>query len=371
MNPFLLKGYIGPAYFCGREEEADKLITALRNQQDVTLYAYRRLGKSALLHHVGSKIQSEFFFVNIDIWGTSSINDFLKELSNGVVNSAIFNKRGLSKKLQDFIKSLGASFNFGLDGRPSLDITFQDKANAFKSLEDVLSFLNQQSKPIVLAIDEFQEIKKYDSDSVTIEAVLRTLTQRCSNIRFVYSGSEHHSMDEIFNTYNRPFYQSTRMLPLQKIDKKAYIKFIAKHFKEGKKKITNELIEQVLDITYLHTYYVQAIFNYLYSLEKIPNDWSDFERAYYPFLEEKSVFYQELPQRITAQQFKVAKAIAKVDKVSAPTGSDFLRKADFTNASSMRRAIKSLEEKQIILKEEGTYRLYDVFLEHYLKYIVR
>ena len=371
MNPFLLKGYVGSEYFCGRVNETEKIISALRNQQDITLYAYRRLGKSALLHHVSLKVKSEFHFINIDIWGTSSVRDFLKELSNGVVTSDIFHKRGLSRKLQDFVKSLGASFNFGLDGRPSIDVSFQDQSSAFKSLEEVFSFLNAQQKPVVLAIDEFQEIKKYDSEKSPIEAVLRKLTQKSNNIRFIYSGSEFHLIDEIFNTYNRPFYQTTRMFPLGKIAKEEYQEFILGHFEKAKKKIEPNLVSRILDLTYSHTYYVQAIFNYVYSLNQTPQTWQEFEEIYFPFLEEKSVFYQELPQRITPQQFRVTKAIAKVGLVSSPTGSEFLRTADFTNASSMRRAIKSLEEKQIIIKEEGSYRLYDVFLEHYLKYIVR
>ena len=368
MNPFLLKGYLEPVYFCDREVETDKIISAIQNQQDLTLYAYRRLGKSALLKHVGFKVRRDFHFISLDIWGTTSLNDFLKELSNAVVNSDIFSQRGVSQKLQDFIKSLGASFNFGLDGRPSIDLTYQDKLAAFNTLEEVLSFLNGQKKPVVLVIDEFQEIKKYDSALIPIEATLRKLTQQFNNIRFIYSGSEFHLIDEIFNTYNRPFYQSTRMLPLGKISKEKYASFILTHLKGI---VDEALVDRILEFTYVHTYYVQAIFNYIYSQQTVLNTWKDFTEVYYPFLLEKEVFYQELPERITPQQFKVTKAIAKVGLVKEPTGSEFLRNADFTNASSMRRAITSLHEKQIIIKEDGGYRLYDVFLEHYLKYILQ
>ena len=35
----------------------------------------------------------------------------------------------------------------------------------------------------------------------------------------------------------------------------------------------------------------------------------------------------------------------------------------------MHRAINSLLDKQLILKDNDVIRLYDVFLEHYLKYI--
>ena len=54
--------------------------------------------------------------------------------------------------------------------------------------------------------------------------------------------------------------------------------------------------------------------------------------------------------------------------VNSPTSSDFLRTANVKSASSMQRIIKTLLEKQVIIKEKGNYRLYDVFLEHYLKF---
>ncbi len=367
-NPFLIKGYLSAAYFCDREKETEKIITALRNRQDLTIHAYRRLGKSALLKHVENQVGKEFYFVYTDIWGTSSVSDFLREMSNGIVKSNIFSKRGIGQRLQEFIKSIGTSFTIGLDGRPSIDVIYNDQHSVFKSLEEVMTFLDNQDKPVVLAIDEFQEVKKYDSAKTPIEATLRKLTQNSQNVRFIYSGSEYHLINEIFNTHNRPFYQSTRMMQLGSIPKQEYQKFIVNHFKKGKKPINETLVEDILEYAYLHTYYAQAIFNYLFGLAKVPSNWQEFEQVYYPFIEEKGVFYAELPQRITPQQFVVTKAFAKAGKVTSPTGSDFLRLANFTNSSSMRRAVKALEEKQIIIKDGDFYRLYDVFLGHYLKF---
>jgi len=368
MNPFLLKGYAGPKYFCDREEETSKIIDSLKNGQDITIYAYRRLGKSALIHHISKKLSNDFHFIYADIWGTNSLNEFVKELTNAIIRSDIFTQRSLTKKLQDFIQSLGASFSIGLDGMPSVDLIYNDKNRIFRSLEDLISFLNRQSKSIVLAIDEFQEIKKYDNKHLSIEATLRKLTQQSQNIRFIYSGSEFHLINQMFNDYNRPFYQSTRMINLNPIEKQKYLEFIQYHFKKRKVELNVELIDQILEFSYGHTYYVQAIFNYLYSLDQPPQNWKDFEKVYYPFIMEKGVFYAELPNRLTAQQFVVTKAFAKAGKVSSPMASDFLNLAGFSNSSSMRRAVHSLESKQVIIKDGIFYRLYDVFLEHYLKF---
>ena len=370
MNPFLLKGYKSPEYFCNRDKERDKIIHSIRNQQDITLYAFRRIGKSALIRHVFYYLKNEFNCIFADIWGTTSLGGFLNELANATIQSNVFSKRSFGKKLTDFIKSIGASLSIGIDGKPSLDIMYHDKNQAFISLEELLFFLNQQRTPVVLAIDEFQEIRKY-GESIPLEAKFRTLAQKCQNICFVFSGSEHHLLSEIFSRFNKPFYQTTRMMELGKIPLHDYRNFILSHFNRGKRKIDRIVIDHILNICHQHTYYVQAICNYIYGLSKWPASVSDFENDYYEYISEKKVFYSELPQRFTTHQFSTIKAFARMGLVKSPTSADFMRMAEVKGASSMQRIIKTLFDKQVIIKDNGFYRLYDVFLEHYLRYILK
>lgn len=165
-----------------------------------------------------------------------------------------------------------------------------------------------------------------------------------------------------------PFYQSTRMVSIGKIERKDYYTFIAGKFKKAKKEIKAEIINHILDISHLHTYYVQAIANLLYSQEKIPSTVSEFDALYREFILEKSVFYSELPERLTKQQFSALKGIAKSGLVENPTSASFMEISKIRSSSSMYRAINSLLDKQLIIKEDGKLRMYDVFLEHYLKF---
>lgn len=82
-------------------------------------------------------------------------------------------------------------------------------------------------------------------------------------------------------------------------------------FKKRGKVISSEIINHILDISYLHTYYVQAIANFLYSQDKAPASISEFDFLYREFILEKSDFYRELPEMLTKQQFSVLKGIAK------------------------------------------------------------
>lgn len=367
MNPFLIKGYKSPEFFCNRTQESELLLSAIRNNQDITLFGPRRFGKSALIHHVFHQLQKEYVCVYADIWGTSSTEDFTKELVNGIISSSVFSRQKTSNLLFDLLKSIGASFSIGHDGLPSVDVIYTGRNQQFKSLEELFNFLNQLDINILFAIDEFQEIKKYDHE-VPFEGKLRSLIQKSNNIVFLYSGSEHHLLNEIFNEYSMPFYQTTRMVSIGKIDRKEYYSFIAKKFKEAEKEIKDEIIHHILEITHTHTYYVQAIANFLYSQKKLPDKIIEFDKLYREFILEKSVFYSELPERLTRQQFSVLKGIAKTGIVEFPTSADFMEVSKIRSSSSMYRAVNSLLAKQLIIKEEGKFRLYDVFLEHYLKF---
>jgi AAA+ ATPase superfamily predicted ATPase len=51
-NPFLVAGYHSPAYFCDREAETGKIVSALYNDWNISLISPRRIGKTGLIHHV-------------------------------------------------------------------------------------------------------------------------------------------------------------------------------------------------------------------------------------------------------------------------------------------------------------------------------
>lgn len=369
MNPFLLKGYRGQRYFCDRIRETENLLSAIRNSQDITLSGYRRMGKSALIHHVFQKLQKEFTCIYTDIWGTSNIDEFTKELVNGILSSKVFSKQRITDKMMNLLRSIGASFNIGADGLPSVKLIYSNRNQNFNNLEEVFKFLNNLNTPILFAIDEFQEIKKYENN-IPLEARLRSLTQLSKNIVFIYSGSENHLLNEIFNTYNMPFYQSTRLMPVGRIEREEYRKFILKNFRLDKRSINPEIIDHILDISYTHTWYVQSIANFLYSLANLPQSVEEFEKLYMEFILEKSVFYRELPERLTKQQFLIVKGFAKTGLVKSPGSADFMEVAQVRSPSSMQRAIQSLLDKQLIINDEQSLRLYDVFLEHYLKYTI-
>jgi hypothetical protein len=100
----------------------------------------------------------------------------------------------------------------------------------------------------------------------------------------------------------------------------------------------------------------------------MPGSIPEFEKIYQDFIMEKSVFYSELPEMLTKQQFAVVAAFAKAGIVRNPTSAVFMEAASIRSPSSMDRAIHSLQDKHPVINDAGALRLYDVYLEHFLRY---
>ena len=51
-NPFVNQGYIGPEYFCDRQQETELMLNHFENGRNITLVAPRRIGKTGLIKHL-------------------------------------------------------------------------------------------------------------------------------------------------------------------------------------------------------------------------------------------------------------------------------------------------------------------------------
>ena len=79
-NPFLVAGSHSPAYFCDREIESAKIMSALSNDRNVSLISPRRMGKTGLIHHVFyqvSKADKTIRCFYLDVFSTQNLHDFV------------------------------------------------------------------------------------------------------------------------------------------------------------------------------------------------------------------------------------------------------------------------------------------------------
>jgi predicted AAA+ superfamily ATPase len=85
LNPFPSSGYYGPVYFCDREKETQQITQLLQNGQSCLLMGIRRLGKTALIHHVRHHLPKNWEFIYLDILSTENEQQFLNSIGTALL----------------------------------------------------------------------------------------------------------------------------------------------------------------------------------------------------------------------------------------------------------------------------------------------
>lgn len=368
-NPFIVSGYHSPPYFCDREVELAWLTEQFDNERNAVLYSLRRMGKTALLrhffYHLEKRGRGEGVFV--DLLGTVNLAEANKRIASAIVQRFGETESGLGTRVLKLIGTIGATV--GLDpmsGTPQLTFGIANNQSIPRSFEAIGNFLAERKKPVVICIDEFQQIINYEENNA--EAVFRTWVQNFPMIRFVFSGSHRGMMTSMFSEEARPFYRSAQLKALESLTRDAYAGFIEGHFSKGGKKISRTQIDKIFVWTRMQTYYAQLICNKLFGKGDFISDDVLLE-VYAEILQQEIPVFSTYQQLLTAFQWKLLVALARHEVVKNPLSQEFLSLNNLGAASSVSAALRTLERKEFIIYEANGYTLHDTLLMRWLQSI--
>lgn len=367
-NPFLTYGYKGPEYFCDRETETQAIITALHNERNITLVAPRRMGKTGLIHHVFNhtgQTQPNVRCFYIDIFPTKNLQQMVQAMARAILGKLDSPSQTAMRKVSQFFRRFRPTVTYDeITGVPtvSLDIAPNEERG---TLEQIFQYMQQSGKRCYVAIDEFQQILQYDDTG--IEALLRSYIQFLPNVYFIFAGSQHHVLEQMFSSVNRPFFQSTQMMHLGPLDESKYRKFANDFFAEQNREISVDLFHQLYEKMYGVTWYVHAVLNRIYQHSEEPITQKLLEQVISQLVDEQSPVFQNYYGAMTVNQAAVAKAIASEQMVEKPLSQDFIGRHKLPAPSSVQTSIEKLESNQVIIKESTGYRIYDNFFALWLR----
>ncbi len=196
-----------------------------------------------------------------------------------------------------------------------------------------------------------------------IAAILRPKTFTMYNLSFPGAASIY--SPPCSATQAGPFYQSTQFLFLDHLKKEDYTPFIIHHFTKSRKKIDLKSIEEIIEWTKLHTFYVQLFCHKVFLRADKLVDPQLLANVKEEIFEENEPYFISYKNLLTDQQWNLLKAIAKEGEVHKINQKNFLN-THHLSASTVQRSIKALEEREMIVHENDAYRVYDVFLGRWL-----
>ena len=367
-NPFVYQGYEGPEYFCDREEEVKNIISALDNGRNLTLISPRKIGKTGLINHAFHQIKKEnkdAICIYVDIFSTKNLQEFVETLCKAVIEDALDREKSFGSKVMDFFKGLRPTITPDfMTGMPTVSVSVVP-VQAEHTLKGIFTHLNDLNKPVYLAIDEFQQIAEYPEKGT--EAMLRSYIQFIHHVKFVFSGSKKHLMEEMFCAPNRPFFQSTQLMNLEPLKEDTYYDFAKKFFEAKKGSLGQEVFHDIYQRFDGYTWYLQAILNRLYEQGKKVETNQQAVEAILFHVNTLAPHYQMLVSFLTDNQFSLLKAIAHADVVEQPLGNEFIKRFELPSASSVKSALKVLIDKDLVYQSAKGYIVYDRFLGLWLK----
>lgn len=369
-NPFILGHRISRPYFCDRENEERRLVSAVINGRNVVLISPRRMGKTSLVYvslHDSEAIQNEYVTVFLDILQTGTLGEFTYLLGKAVFDALLPKGQAKVRGFLAALKSLKGSFGFDpISGTPTFDIQLGDIRQPEYTLQEIFGYIEESDRQVVIVIDEFQQITKYPEHNT--EAILRSHIQRLSRASFVFAGSERTILQDMFVSSSRPFYNSAEIMHLGPIEEDVYVEFAGKLFRERERDMEPEPVRRAFRLFDGNTFYMQRTMNGAFS-ETASGTVCGAEtirRVVRTMLESGEVVYREMLSNISYGQKATLYAVAQERLIENPLGAEFINKHSLKSASSVQNALSRLVSSGILTRTPDGYSLSDPLLRIFI-----
>jgi hypothetical protein len=372
-NPFRFGALALDESFADREQEIRELAADMRNGQDVVVFAPRRFGKSSLVWAATRSLVSDPALVaQIDLMTTPT-----KERLAAALAAAIYEE--IASPLERVREKALAPFYEGLRIKPTVNFDPTTGAYSFSfsvargetdinaTIERLLELPAElgaaRGRHTALVIDEFQEIVEIDPD---LPKLLRAVFQRQPEVAHVYLGSKRHVMERIFNDDNEPFWRSAKSIELGPIAAEPFAAFISKRMEETGREPDGEAVEELLGITGGHPYATQELSYFLW--EQTPEGQvaspQRLQFALDAVLRSENAHFDLLWEGASSVQRLVLQALAA--EPGHPYRNDYRARYELPATASVQKALRALEQRELIAGSNGAYRIVEPFLAEWL-----
>lgn len=369
-NPFILGHRISRPYFCDREAEEAALVSAVTNGRNVVLISPRRMGKTSLVNvalHDSPEIQEEYTTFFFDILQTNSLGEFTYLLGKAVFDALLSRGESRVRGFLAALRSLKGSFDFdAFSGTPTFGIQLGDITHPEYTLDEIFRYIEQSEKPVIMVIDEFQQITKYPEKNT--EAILRGHIQRLGNASFVFAGSERTILQEMFVNSKRPFYNSSEIMHLGPISEDIYVEFAANLFAERGRRLEAEPARWVFRLFDGNTFYMQRTMNGAFADTPAGTLCGEetVRRSVRSMLASNEVIYREMLSNVSASRKAVLYALAQDRTVANPLAGEFVKRHSLRSTSSVQSALAGLMKSGLVSKSDDGYSLSDPLLRIFI-----
>ena len=363
------------AAHCNREVERVGLVKSLLAGEHTWLWGRRRMGKTSLVAQALADIESDtpVAAATLDLLVVHDAPDMEARLRGTVeqLSAQIAAKdKQASRKLGKALGAWRPEFSVGGMG---LKVKLAAPQQAVQGVADVLLALDGAADAYgyraVIVLDEFQQLGQLKPVGVqrAVEGAVRHAVERARHVSYVFAGSRRHLLASMFEDAERPLFRLCRKLTLERIKAADYRAFIRRASTKRWRRITTDAaVDEILESTARHPYYVNALCNRLWQRDEPPTA-PVVQAAWRQIVDEdKAIAAGQLVQ-LPASHRALLKAIAQTPGgVAHPASLSFLSPIRLPTSTG-NRAKEVLEEADFIRQEDdGRWTLVDPVMAAHL-----
>ncbi len=375
MKRFIFDSILDEENICNLKKEKHKIMKGVDNGLKLLVYGKRNMGKTSLVKNVIAKSwlrrQSSGFFMYVDLMGVKQLSQISERMAiafSEAYNSC-FKMKSVFNNMLKIIKGIKPSIELDEKGYPKLSFGIEggEKIRPFTDILKQLDLIYASNIPILLALDEFQDIALIDQ----AEALFRNgLEHIDSRIPVVILGSKQHLINRIFARPKAPFFNWGTHVYFEAIDYHDYWQYMNERFKQ-----------EGLQISFENAVYLQnkmsrmpeAINRLCFALlfhgiAKGGITKEDIDSGLQKIVSDRRTEPEIYLSGFTTSEQKVIIKLAKMAPVQHPQGKDFIKSINLT-APGVRKIMIKLEDEAVVYKEDAGYILADPLLkQHILEY---
>jgi len=368
VNPFKYGREVSGRQFYDRQEAFNSLCSKLSGgSANVVMYAPRRYGKTSLVKKVLARFSEEGVpCVYFDMNRVETVERFCEAYASALY-SLVGGAKGVAHALAEYLSHLHPTFSFGGDFPVSVKFDYGEKMGS-TSLAEVLGMAEKIAvehvhKPIIVAFDEFQEIRGLSPD-LPLEGIFRGVIQEQQNVRYVFFGSKTHMLKRMFGEKSRPFYKSAATIRLGKPPEDQSRAFVAERFASCGIGIDEAEVVRILETSENIPYYLQELSSQVFDeVVSAGRDWvesADVDAALEALLAENADLYFEQLKALPPSQRLLARALAA--EPVREFQSEYRERHSLGVSSTVHTALSRLVDAGIVESDESGYHIGDPFL---------
>lgn len=357
--------------FFDRDVERKRLQENMQSNTHTLITSPRRYGKTSLVFKVLGE-STNMGSVQMDMMVASDAERMKSIILDGIGKAASMMASGKTKIIE-VIKKIFQPFNtiesieygdltvrfypYSATKEPHLIVL-----DALQRLEKVAISVKMR---VVLFFDEYQHVLGING-ALEYEAALRAFAQTSKQVMCIFSGSNRHMLQAVFQDASRPFYNMCDHILLERISAEDYrFHLLRLSKKRWKHALPDDTIDLILEITACHSYYMNALCRRLWFAEKSPDNEAVME-AWKRLASEKRYEISNDLEKLSPIQRTILIELAR-EPFAQPTSKEVIKRIN-ASLSGISNAMEGLLERDTIYQDVGgNYKILSPLMEYVLR----